>query len=737
MKKTIIFACLASWAALALAQGPASASEQEPTPITLEDIWQDGTFRARGVGAVRSMNDGEHYCVLTRTGVEQRSYATGEKTRDVCLFNAPGKGVAPARPLPPIEGYDFDRDERQLLLSAGFEPIYRRSGVSDYYVLDIASGHVKKITNAGKVRLATFSPDGKSVAYVRDNDLYLYDIASDKETRVTTDGQANAIINGTTDWVYEEEFAITRGFLFSPDSRKIAFMRFDESRVREYSMQMWGALYPEEYRYKYPKAGEDNSVVDLLIYDIASGKTLPLDEGSQNDQYIPRFQWTQDPNQLCFMRMNRLQNHLELVMADATTGAMRTLYQEDDKAYVEVPTTWMFLKDGKQMLINSEKDGYNHLYLYDMQGALVRQVTTGNYDVAQVCAVDEQRQRIYYTSHESSPINTDLYVIDFKGKKKTNLGAERAGDYFASFSNGCKYYIRGFSEANTAPLYTLHNGDGTLLDTLQDNAALQRAMQRHGATRKTFGSLVTDQGVQLNYWLITPQGFDSTRAKRYPLLIYVYGGPGSQQVTNSYGGSDYYWYHMLAQQGYLVACFDGRGTGGRGAQWKKMTYGNMGHYECEDARAVARWFARRSYVDESRIGIWGWSFGGYLSTLSLLKGHDEFKAAMAVAPVTNWRYYDNIYTERFLGLPKDNAKGYDDNSPLHFADQLQGNYLLVHGSGDDNVHVQNSMDLLTALEKADKQLEFRIYPNKNHSIYGGKTRLNLYKLLTDFLLRKL
>ncbi|MDY5970027.1 MAG: alpha/beta fold hydrolase, partial [Bacteroidales bacterium] len=383
------------------------------------------------------------------------------------------------------------------------------------------------------------------------------------------------------------------------------------------------------------------------------------------------------------------------------------------------------------------KDGYNHLYLYDMQGNLVRQVTQGAYDVAQVCGIDEKNQRIYYTSHESSPINTDLYMVDFKSKKKTNLGAARQGSYSAFFSEGCKYYICMFSDANSAPIFTLHDSKGKLVKTLQDNARLQRVMADYGTGHKTFGRLTTDQGVQLNYWMITPPDFDSTNTKRYPLLIYVYGGPGNQQVTNGYGYSDYYWYHMLAQKGYVVACFDGRGTGGRGAAWKKMTYGNLGHYECEDARAVARWFGKKNYIDESRIGIWGWSFGGYLSTLSILKGHEEFKAAMAVAPVITWRYYDNIYTERFLGLPKDNAKGYDDNSPLNFANLLEGNYLLVHGSGDDNVHLQNSMDMLTALELADKQFEFRIYPNKNHSIYGGNTRLNLYRLLTDFLERKL
>lgn len=709
--------------------------------ITLEDIWQNGTFSMRGISSIRSMADGEHYCVLTRNGIEKYSYETGKKEGDVCLFGEPQgkpgkvKVVGKAKPMPRVESYEFDAAEQQLLLGTGFEPIYRHSGVSDYYIYNIASGEMKKISQNGKQRLTTFSPDGKKVAFVRDNDLYIYDIATDQEQQVTHDGKMNSIINGTTDWVYEEEFAITRGFYWSPDSKKIAFMRFDESRVREYDMQMWGELYPDDYKYKYPKAGEDNSVVDVMIYDLATGKTLDLDEGSQNDQYIPRILWTRDANTLCVMRMNRLQNHLELLLVDATTGSMRTIYTEDDKAYVEVPLTLQFLQNGKQFLINSEKNGYNHIYLYDMQGNLVRQITKGNYDVADICGIDEMHQKIYYKSHESSPINTDLYVIDFKGKKKTNLGGDRKGSYDAVFSEGCKYYIQIFSDANSAPIYTLHDSKGKLVNTLQDNAELQQTMQNYGTGHKAFGQLTTDEGVTLNYWTIRPADFDSTKA--YPLLMFVYGGPGNQQVTNSYGYSDYYWYHMLAQEGYVVACFDGRGTGGRGAEWKKMTYGDMGHYECQDAIAAARWFGKQRWVDESRIGIWGWSFGGYLTTLSLLKGHDVFKMGMAVAPVITWRYYDNIYTERFLGLPKDNAKGYDDNSPLNFASLLEGDYLLVHGSGDDNVHLQNSMAMLTALENADKQFEFRIYPNKNHSIYGGNTRLNLYKLLTDFLRRKL
>lgn len=704
--------------------------------ITLEDIWSNGTFAPKGIRAIRSMQDGEHYCTLTRTAIEKYAYKSGEKVATVVLFNDPKEGAKKSRPMPPIEGYEFSNDETKVLLSAEFEPIYRHSGVSTYYVYNTVDHSMQCITMNGKQRLTTFSPDGKMVAFVRNNNLYVMDLATLEETQITTDGKMNAIINGTTDWVYEEEFGITQGFYWSPDSKKIAFYRFDESHVKQYTMQMWGELYPEGYTYKYPKAGEDNSVVDILVYDLASKKTLKLNTGSENDQYLPRMQWTQDANVLAYMRMNRLQNKMELLLADVATGNNRLLYEEVDEAYVDVPDTWLFLNDGKQFLLTSEKDGYNHIYLYGMDGKLVRQITNGNYEVVAVKGINEKTGDIYFTAHHSAPINLDLMQTNYKAKKSVlKTISEREGNNNATFSNGCKYYIRIFSDANTAPIYTLHDSKGRLLQTLQDNAALQERIKEYGAGRKTFGTLTTATGTTLNYYTILPPDFDST--KSYPLFFYVYGGPGNQQVNNSYGYNDYYWFHLLAQKGYVVACFDGRGTGGRGAQFKKQTYKNLGKMECEDAIEVAKWFGAKPWIDESRIGIFGWSFGGYLSSLAILKGNDVFKSAIAVAPVTTWRYYDNIYTERFLQRPQDNPKGYDDNSPINFAHQLKGNYLLVHGTGDDNVHVQNAMDLVTALEAAGKQFEMRVYPNKNHSIYGGNTRLNLYQLMTDFILRKL
>ena len=712
-------------------------------PITLEDIWQDGTFRMEGISNIRSMNDGEYYTVLTRSGIDCYSYASGQKESSVVDFAALGN-------MPAVEGYEFSDDERLILFESEFEPIYRHSGLSTYYVYDREKGTARCITDGGKQRLTTFSPDGTKVAYVRDNNLYWMDLATLEEHAITTDGKLNEIIYGTTDWVYEEEFAITKGFAWSPDSKRIAYYRFDESQVREYTMQMWGDLYPESYKYKYPKAGEDNSKVEIRIYNLETKKTLyPMlggdkvnavaGEGSEWE-YLPRFQWTANPEVLAVMRMNRLQSHMQIVtlntaLTNLNDNGMKVVYDETDKAYVEVPDTWRFLNDGKNFIITSERDGYRHIYMYGLDGKMVRQLTSGQYEVKAVCGIDDKSQTIYFTSHESSPVNTDLYRVDFKAKKKVCLNHSGIGTYSAMFSKGCKYYITVYSNANAAPVYSLYNAKGKQVKTLVDNAKLQQKMADYGTGHKQFGTFTTSNGTELNYYTIKPADFSET--KRYPVLFYVYGGPGNQQVTNSYGYSDYYWYHLLAQEGYVVVCFDGRGTGGRGAEFKKQTYRDLGRMECEDAIEAARWFGQQKWADANRIGIWGWSFGGYLSSLSILKGNDVFKSAIAVAPVITWRYYDNIYTERFLALPEGNAKGYDENSPLNFADRLKGNYLLIHGTGDDNVHVQNSLDMLSALEAAGKQFEFRLYPNKNHSIYGGNTRLNLYQLMTDFILRKL
>ena len=644
MKKLFMIVAFA-----AMAAGGAVTAQNHN--ITLEDIWTKRTFSARGIGGIRSMADGEHYLSMTRIGITKYSYLTGEKVEDICLFGGPDQQKK-VKPLPSFEGYEMSADEQKILLSSGFEPIYRHSGVSDYYIYDVKEKTFTKISNNGKQRLTTLSPDGTKVAFVRDNNLYWMDLATLEEHAITPDGKVNEVINGTTDWVYEEEFAITQGFQWSPDSKKIAYMRFDESKVKEYNMQMWGALYPEDYHYKYPKAGEDNSEVSLIVYNIETqsyfnpsfdGRPLFVADGKSKWEYIPRFQWTNNADVLAFMVMNRLQNTMRIEAVNIQSKENINLYEEQCDTYVDVPDTWQFITVGKgkkakeQMLITSEKDGYRHIYLYDMQGNMVKQVTSGNWEVCDVPGVDVKNQRLYYTSREDGAINKSLFVIGFDGKKKERLNPPCTGTYNATFSNGCKYYIQTWSAANHAPVYTLHDAKGKLVKTLQDNAELQQKMKDYGTQNKEFGTFKTSGGTELNCYFILPQGFDHNQSKQYPVLIYVYGGPGNQQVTDSYGYSDYYWYHMLAEKGYVVFCFDGRGTGGRGAQFKKQTYKDLGRMECEDAIEAARWLGKQSWVDKDRIGIWGWSFGGYLSTLSLLKGNDVFKMAIAVAPVMNWR----------------------------------------------------------------------------------------------------
>lgn len=699
--------------------------------ITLDDIWKNRTFQPKGISSIRSLNDGEHYTILTSKGIEKFSYKTGKSVGLIVDFSTI-KAFSESEIR--IENYQFDAKEEKVLLQAASEYIYRHSFVADIYVYDLKTKLFNKHTVEHKQRLTEFSPDGTKIAYIRDNNLFIKDLSSFEETQVTTDGKYNHIINGTTDWVYEEEFAITKGFYWSPNGNQLAFYRFDESRVKEFSMTMWGDLYPEEYRYKYPKAGEENSIVDVLVYNLDTKTTKKLDLGSENDQYIPRVQWTKNNDVLSVMRMNRLQNKMEILFANIPQNTIDIIYSETKPTYVDVPSVWKFLNDKKQFIFTSEQDGYNHIYLYDFTKKELKQLETGNYDVVGVSAIDEKNKTVYYLSSESSPINKELYSVQFDGKKKQKI-SKRTGSHSVNFSKNFKYYINAFTDANTPALFTINDAKGKEIHLLEDNSALKEVMSGFGAEKKEFGTFTTSEGVDLNYWIIKPADFDP--AKKYPVLFYVYGGPGSQTVTNSWAGNDYFWYRMLAQKGYICISVDGRGTGNRGEEFKKCTYKELGKLETIDQIEAAKYFGAQSWVDETRIGIFGWSYGGYMSSLCITKGAEYFKSAIAVAPVTTWRYYDNIYTERFMQRPQENASGYDDNSPINHVEKLKGNYLLVHGTADDNVHFQNAIDISTALINADKQFEQFSYPNKNHSIVGGNARHHLYTMMTSFLERKL
>ena len=694
--------------------------------ITLDDLWQNYTFYPSYIGGFNSMNDGEHYSTMEKTEKGQEiikhQFKDGKKVRT--LFSSADFDIQR------INNYTFSDDEKQLLLSTETEKIYRHSSKSAYYIYNIFTDKLKKLTD-DKVMYATFSPNGEKVAYVFDNNLYIKNIRSEKITQVTTDGKKNHIINGASDWVYEEEFALVRSFEWSKNGDYLAYYKFDESNVKEFSMDLFkGGLYPTQEVFKYPKAGEDNSVVKIYTYNVKEAQSTFI-YTEKDYEYFPRIKWTNSPGKLVILAMNRHQNELDFIVANANDGSNKILFTEKDKYYIDVNDNLTFLPEDN-FIWTSEKDGFNHVYLKDFEGGEI-QITKGDWEVTSFHGVDSDKMEIYYTSTEDGSINRSLFVqnldTDEKRKLSTNLGTNSA-----SFSNGLKYYMNSISTANSAPKFTLHKADGTQLKVLEDNAEFETKMEDFNLSEKEFFTIKTEDA-ELNAWMIKPPDFDKN--KEYPLYMFLYGGPGSQQVTNSFGWTNYYWYQMLAQKGYIVACVDNRGTGGKGAEFKKMTYKELGKYETIDQINAAKYFGSLSYINANRIGIQGWSYGGYMSSLAITKGADVFSLAIAVAPVTNWRYYDNIYTERYMQTPQENASGYDENSPINHVDKLKGHYLLVHGSADDNVHVQNTMEMISALVKANKQFDLFIYPDKNHGIYGGNTRYHLYKKMTDFILDNL
>lgn len=696
--------------------------------ITLEDIWAKGTFRSKSIDEIRSMKNGENYCILKREGIEKYAYSTGKKIEQIVSFS----DLKFKTENEYVFDYRFNQDESKLLLATNPEFIYRRSYLANYYIYDIKTKQLASV-NKDKVRLAEFAPDGSKVAYVKANNLFMLSLSDMQETQITTNGEFNKIINGTTDWVYEEEFAITKGFFWSPDSKKIAFYSFDESKVKEYTIPYYGNLYPVQYTYKYPKAGEANSVISVLVYDIEAQQTHNIDLGPNKDIYIPRLQWTLN-NEVFVHKLNRHQNHYELFVASCNDYKLNKIYDERNECYIEQVEDVTFLSDKKNFILKSEKNGFMNLYKVNIYTKEIEPITTGQYDVADICYIDDKSGKIYFTAAQSEAYNRELLVVD-KNKKIKKLSG-KVGTYTADFSATGKYYISSFSDTDTPTIYTVNDNTGKALVVLEDNKDLKAVLSNYGKERKEFGKFKTSSGQELNYWIIKPEKMES--GKKYPLLFYVYGGPGSQEVLNSQSrASDYMWFRMLAQKGYVVACVDGRGTGMRGEKFKKCTYMELGKYETEDQIEAAKYFGSLSFIDKNRIGIFGWSYGGYMSSLCITKGADYYKTAIAVAPVTNWRYYDNVYTERFMRTPQENAEGYDMNSPINHVEKLKGNYLLIHGTADDNVHYQNSMDLITALVKANKQFEHFAYPNKDHGIYGGNTRLHLYTLMTDFILRKL
>lgn len=705
--------------------------------LTLEDIYENSLFRQYDIQGINWMDDGRYY---TSQVQDENDYYQHILKYDITSGEAVdtlvnGRNLVPeGEPYALVYGkYTLSPDETKVLFATEYEPIYRRSTRAYYYVYDITNDSFYPLVEGGKQSYATFSPDGSKVAFVRDNNLYYITLSDGSVTQVTFDGKTNELIHGSTDWVYEEEFSITQAFFWSPEGDKIAYLSFRESQVPEYNMQLWNGLYPEDYRFKYPKAGEPNSVVEVSIYRLEDQETFSVDLGEETDIYIPRMQWTTDNNLLSVVRVNRLQNQLEIIHANAQDGTSEVVLEETSDTYVDVNFNdqLIYLRNGSQFVRTSEQSGYKHIYLHDLDGTLVRQITQGNWEVSDFLGVDENNSRVYYLSTEVSPLERHLYTIGLDGTQKKQLTSE-PGVHDISFNPDFSYYIDRYSSAQQPLVVSLFEApQGTRVSVLEDNRNLLDELATYRMGTKEYLEVSVSDSLALNAYLIKPTDFDST--KTYPLLMFVYGGPGSQQVENQWLSGHEPWFHFLAEKGYLVACVDNRGTGGRGKAFRAITYKQLGRYEVEDQIASARYFGQLPYIDQDRIGIWGWSYGGYMTLLSMLLGNDVFSVGVAVAPVTNWRFYDTIYTERYLQTPQLNPEGYDQYSPLTHAKELRGDLLLIHGTGDDNVHFQNAVSMQDALIEANKSFESFYYPNRNHSIYGGNTRLHLFTMITEFI----
>lgn len=694
--------------------------------LTLEDLFgKKKLFEPKSIAGLASMHDGLHYTVL-ENGKRIVRYRYQDGSRAGTIFNIARCGN---KDLKKIESYAFSQDETHILLVADVKKIYRHSYWATYYVWNIKKGKLSRISRQPEQQLAQLSADGSRIAFVSHNNLFTVDLATGKERQITRDGQRNRIINGAGDWVYEEEFGVTCGFGWSPDARYLAYYRFDESKVRQFTISNYKGQYPELFQYKYPRAGEANSVVTVHVHDLATRRTRAVDIGKDKRQYIPRMKWTPD-GQLVVTRVNRLQNRGEYLLADPKTGRTRSLLVEKNKRYVEMEHL-TFLDDGRGFLQVSERDGWRHIYHHDMNGKLIRQVTQGRWDVTAFLGCDQENGLVYYLAADPTPMTRTLFAARLDGSQTRRLSTQ-TGWNSASFSKSFRYYINTFTTAARPAVTTLHDASGKLIRTLQNNAPLARKLARYNLSAKEFFSFRTEQGVTLNGWMIKPPAFNPR--KKYPLFMTVYGGPNSQTVTDTWGVG---WDHLLAQKGYIVASVDNRGTGARGENFRKCTYKQLGKLEVIDQVQAAKYLGAQPYVDKARIGIFGWSYGGFMATGCILRGADTFKLAVAVASVTNFRFYDSVYTERFMRTPQENPRGYDLWAPLSHADKLKGKLLLVHGAADDNVHYQNTMELVSKLVEANKPFEMHIVPNKDHGINGHPTRIHLYTRMTNFILENL
>ena len=704
-----------------------------------DDFFKDYTFYSSGVRGFRSMKDGQKYVASEGKGsrLVVHSYQTGDTVRTLLNLASIKNDKIKA-----FSDYVLSPDETKVLLLTEKEAIYRRSFTANYFIYDFVNRTLVPLSENGKQQMATFSPDGSKVAFVRLNNLFFTDLKTGKETQITSDGKFNFIINGVPDWVYEEEFEFNRAYEWSPDGNYLAWIRFNESKVPQFSMTMFqgqepaldeNKLYPGVETFKYPKAGDPNSIVTVNSYNIATAQKQAMDIGQETDIYIPRIRFTQDPGKLAIFRLNRLQNKFEILLANPASGKTNVLLTETNPYYFDENyfDDIKFLEDKQHFTMVSERDGYSHIYLYDMQGKLVQQVTKGNFDITALNGCDVKNKLIYYTSAEPTPYQKEVYCIKWDGAGKKKLSVS-SGSNAAKFSEGFSYYTITSSNVKTPPSTILYNAKGEKVRVLDESKSVVDRLKDYKFGYREFFNFNTSERVSLNGWMLKPVNFDAS--KKYPVFMTQYSGPNSQSALDTW---DLGWEDYLAQLGYIVVCVDGRGTGGRGETFRKMTYLQLGKYETIDQIETAKYLGSLPYVDAGRIGIWGWSFGGYISSSCMVKGNGVFKTGIAVAPVTNWRYYDNIYTERFMRTPQENPEGYDQNSPLNFAEGFKGNFLICHGTGDDNVHVQNTFEFIERLVQANKQFDMQLYTNRNHGIYGGNTTYHLYTRMTNFILEKL
>ena len=711
--------------------------------VTLQDV-ANGTYRAQSIQGLKPMLDGEHYTHISKDHkrIVKYSFKTGKEV--ATIFD-----VATARnhKLKNFDDYIMSPDESLILIQTETKPIYRRSFTAVYYIYNVRNRTLEPLSNNGPQQVPLFSPDSHQIAFVRNNNIYLIKLLfGNSESQVTKDGEYNKVLNGIPDWVYEEEFSYNRAFDFSADSKMIAYVRFDESQVPMYSFPWYKGMapekteyttYPGSYDYKYPKAGVVNSKVSVHSFDIKSRVTRKMELPVDSDGYVPRIKFTDDPEKLAIMTLNRHQNRFDLYMANPRSAICKVAIRDEAEQYIKEQAYSDIAFYPEHIVMMSERDGYNHLYLYTIGGNLVKQITKGEFEVKDFLGWDQKANVFYYTSNEGSPLRTAVYKIDGKGKK-TKLST-RTGTNSALFSKNLNYYINTYSSAQTPTLITLNNNKGQEMATLLDNKELKSKTAQLNMPTKEFFSFKTSEGVELNGWMMKPANFNPS--KKYPVIMHQYSGPGSQQVLDKWGIGSFsdggMFEAVMCDKGYIMVCVDGRGTGGRGAAFEKCTYLSIGVKEATDQAEAAKYLSTLPYVDGSRIGIWGWSYGGYNTLMSMSEGSGAFKAGVAIAAPTDWRFYDSVYTERFMRTPKENGDGYQASSAISRASKLKGKLLLIHGSADDNVHLQNFMEYSEALVQANIQFDTQIYTNRNHSIFGGNTRNHLMNRVANFFLQNL